>query len=452
MASTTRKVAEGTMIFFTRKIWISLFSGISTLIVIGSLGVYQYGLLTLAFAVIGMLTPFLDFDIGSILSSDIAFEIGKKHFGKVKRMIRDYAILEIIIGFIFFLGLFIFNNYINQKYNFEISSLVKIIAIIIIFRAVNNIFYTVFYGFSDFRNYSLIDGLESLIRIILVFIFYFTKHLNLINVALIFLISSLIQIIIITPLYFKIIKPLKNIKMSPEPILKNIILSHGKFHILNQPIKSALESLRFWIIKFFINTEAVAIFNVANKLFGYLNLLFNSIEGALFILLSQEVSQNIELARNLVKKSIKYLTYLGIIIMIFSYFFIGDLLHLFFQSKYDASLPVLFWMLPILPLAGFSTIIRPLFFAFKGQKYLLSSYIWSTLIFGYPLGIFLTYKFGIIGFAIPIGSIAAVLIRYYYIRKLDRNFYFKFSDFFRFDNFDKLLLKRFLKKLKLIKN
>jgi O-antigen/teichoic acid export membrane protein len=451
MATTTRKVAEGTMIFFTRKIWISLFSGISTLLVIQALGIYHYGLLTLAFAVIGMLSPFLDFDIGSILSSDIAYEIGKKQFGNVKRMIRDYAILEIMIGFVFFFVLFIFNNFLSQKFSQEISSLVRIIALLIIFRAINNIFSTVFYGFSDFRNYSLIDGIESIIRIILVFIFYFINKLNLINVALIFLVSSLIQIIIITPLFFKVTRTLKKVIMSPEPILKNIILAHGKFHIFNQPIKSALESLRFWIIKFFISTEAVAIFNVANKLFSYISLIFNSIEGALFTILSQEISHNIELARNLVKKSVKYLTYLGILAMIFSYIFIDKMLYIFFQNKYDTALPVLYWMLPILPFVGFSTIIRPLFFAFKGQKYLLSSYIWSTLVFGYPLGIFLTYKFGIVGFAIPIGSLTAIIIRYYYIRKLDRNFYFKFSDFFNFDDDDKLLLNKFFKKFKLIK-
>lgn len=452
MPSTTRKIAEGTLIFFTRKIWISLFGGISAIIIIRELGIYHYGILTLALSIVGILTPFLDFDLGTIISVDMANEIGKNNLSKVKRYIRDYAKLEIILGVVFCLILISLLGYINQKYGSEIATVVKIIIALLFIQAIKNVLATVFYGFSHFRYFTLIDAIEALVKFILVILLYFFGHFDLIKVSLIILISSIIPLFITVPLLFKFLKPLKGVPTDSEPLLKKTIFQHGKFHIINQPIKSALESFRLWIIKFFVGVEGVAIFQVANKIFAYLNIFFGSFEGVLMPVLSQEISKNINLAREMVKKSIKYLTYLGIITMIGSFIFINPILHLFFENKYDASLPVLYWLFMIFPLAGFGVIIRPLFYGFKGQKYLLNSYIISTLLISYPLGILLTYYFGVIGFAIPIGSYLAAFIRYYYIRKLDRQFYIKLKDFFRFDSYDKLLMDKVLRKLKLIKN
>ena len=451
MASTTRKVAEGTMIFFTRKIWISLFSGISTIIIIRALGVYHYGILTLALSIVGILAPFLDFDLGTIISVDMANELGKNNLSRVKRYIKDYAKLEIILGLVFCLVLVLFIGYINDKYGNEISSVVKITIILLFIQAIKNILATVFYGFSNFRYFTLIDVIESLVKFVLVLIIFFFSQFNLIKVSLIILISSIIPLFVTIPLFLKFIKPLRAVAISPEPLLKETIFKHGKFHIINQPIKTALESFRLWIIKFFVGVEGVAIFQVANKIFGYLNILFGSVEGVLMPILSQAISQNIQLAREMVKKSIKYLTYLGIIIMIGSFVLIGPLLNFFFENKYNDSLPVLYWLFVTFPMAGFNVIVRPLFYSFKGQKYLLNTYLIATLLIGYPLGVVLTYFYGVIGFAFPVGAYLTVFLRYYYIKKLDAEFYFKVRDFFRFDNYDKLLINKVLKKLKLIK-
>jgi len=452
MASTSKKVASGTLIFFTRKVWIYLFSGAATLYIIRALGVYHYGILTLALSVVGILAPFLDFDIGSVISVDIASELGKNQLSRVKKLIKEYVRLEIIIGLIFSLSLIIFNGLISQKYGQEIGDLVKIISALLFLQALKNIFSTTFYGFSNFRYFTLIDAIESLVKFIFVIGLYYFGQFSVVKVAVIILVSSLTSVIITLPLFIKSLKPLKNIRYDSDNMLKEILFKHGKFHVINQPIKSSLESLRLWFIKLFVGVEGVALFQVANKLFGYISILFSSFEGVLLPVLAEEISKNISLAKEIVKRSVKYFTFIGILVMIFSFLFIGDLLRLFFYNKYDASLPIFYWLTLVLPAVGFSVIIRPMFFAFKGQKYLLKSYVISTLLFGYPLGIFLTYKFGVVGFAIPIGNYVAIILRYYYIRKIDKEFYIKFKDFFRFDKYDKILVNKVLRRLKLVKN
>lgn len=451
MASTTKKIAEGTAIFFTRKIWISLFSGVATLFIIRSLGIYHYGVLTLALSIVGILAPFLDFDIGTVVSVDMANQIGNNRLDKVKKLIKDYAKLELVVGFLFFLSLFLVNGIISQRYGVEISNLVKIISFLLFLYAVKNIFSNVFYGFSNFRYFTLIDTTEALIKFILVILLYYFGQFSVVKVALIILISSSISTLITLPFFIKILKPLKGVKAHPNNLLKEILFKHGKFHIITQPLKSSLESLRLWIIKIFVGVEAVAIFQVANKLFGYLTIFFSSFEGVLLPLLAHEVTNNIELARQMVKKSVKYFTYLGVVTMVLSYVFIDDVLHFFFLDKYDASLPVLYWSLLTFSIIGFSMIIRPLFFAFKAQKLLMKTFFYVNII-SLPLGAYLTYEFGVIGFAVPIGAFLTVIVRYYDIRKLDRKFYIKFREFFNFDNYDKIFFSKILRRLKIKSN
>lgn len=451
MASITRKITEGTMLFFSRKIWMALLSGLAYLLIIRVLGVYQYGILTLTLSIIGFLTPFLDFDISSVICADAAYELGKKQLSNVKRLFYDYFKFEIIMGIIFTIVLLIFNGYIKYKYGSEIARYVFIISFLLFFQAIKNIYSTVFYSYSNIKYFTYVDIIEALIKFILTIVLFLLHQINLLSIVFVILISSGLPVIFIFPLFYKTIKPLKGIKQNPEPLLKQLFLKHGKFHIFTTPFKNSFESVKLWIIQFFLGVEAVAIFQVGNKLFGYLSMFFASFEGVLLPVLSQSLTENIELARQIVKKSTKYMTYLGLIGMFLAYLLLAPFLHLVFFNKYDASLPILYWSLLTFPTIGFSIIIRPLFFAFKGQKHLMRSFFFVNFI-TLPLGALFTYKFGVIGFAIPIGAFFTVILRYYDIRKLDRSFYIKVREFFSFDYYDKVFFNKVLRRLKINRN
>lgn len=441
MTSITRKISEGTIFTFIQKILTIALGAFGTILVLQELGARQYGFIVLAVSIINIFNLFLDLGIGNVVVSDIAGDYGENNLGKAKKLIKDYSSFQIIAGVFLSSIVFIF-SFISQKYyGAEIASLIRIASIIIFLNGLRNIMITVFYGFSKFSFLALFYFLESLIKFLAVFFLVYTLHGGVVYVMLTYLLSPFLTIIIMLPFYFSARLPLRKIEAISGNILFNLIKAYGKFQIFARPLHNSLDPLRYWIIQYFAGVEAVAVYQVALKFFGYLSQIVFSIETPLLSVVSEELRRDKQLVKKIIERVSKYFTWIAVLAMVLSFIFTPFFLHLFFQEKYDSSILLIKWFLLSFIIGGVSILMRPMLFALKAQKELLKADFFSAII-TYPIASYLTYLYGPVGFAVPIGAYLTFAFRYYYLKKLEPIFSINFYSFFKWDKEDYFLIKK----------
>lgn len=441
MASITRKISEGTIFTFMQKILTIALGAFGAILVLQELGARQYGFIVLAVSIINIFNLFLDLGIGNVVVSDIAGDYGENNLRKAKKLIKDYSVFQIIAGVFLSLIVFMF-SFISQKYyGFEIASLIRIASIIIFLNGLRNIMITVFYGFSKFSFLALFYFLESLVKFLAVFFLVVVLHGGVVSVMFTYLLSPVFAIIIMLPFYLSARLPLRNVEAVQNNMLFKLIKAHGKFQILARPLHNSLDPLRYWIIQYFAGVEAVAVFQVALKFFGYLSQIVFAVEIPLLSVVSEELRRDKQLVKKLVERVSKYFTWIAVLTMILSFILTPILLHMFFYEKYDGSIPLIYWFLLSFVIGGISVLMRPILFALKAQKELLKADFFSALI-TYPIASYLTYLYGPVGFAVPVGAYLTFVFRYYYLKKMEPIFSINPFSFFKWDKEDYFLMKR----------
>lgn len=451
MASITKKVGEGTIYSFSQNFLTIILGAFSTIFIIRGLGSYQYGLVVLALSVTNVLNIFLDFGIGNVIVADIAGNLGADKLSRAKRLLKDYLFLEIVTGGVLFVVAYLLSFYVEKKYGPEIAGLVKISSALVLLNAAKNIFIVFFYSFSRFKLLASLFIMESVAKFLAVLGLVVLLDGGMVSVMLTYLIAPLAAVLFMSPSLVKIISGLRGVVASKEKLLLGLVKEHGKFQTFLRSMQNLFDSLRIWIIQIFAGATGVAVFNVALRFFGYLSQLVFAASTPLLSVLSEELGRDRENARKISERMSKYLTWISIFTMAAAWVFTPAVLDLFFGDKYDSSVLLIRLLLLGYFVGGINTLMKPVFFALKAQKELLKSDLISFFI-TYPVSAFLTYLFGPVGFANPLGSYASFFVRYSYLKKLNFNFIGKIGDYLRWDKEDTYLVKRIynvaLRKLK----
>lgn len=439
MSVLLKKIGEGTFIITFQKIGNAVLSIFISYLIIQYLDQYNYGLLVLITSIIAFASTFLDFGIGLVITSDIARYIGQESFGYVKRLIKDYFIVELVIG-LFLASLIVLLSFVINRY-IVIRYLILIAAGILFLSALKNVFFTVLNGFSYFKSFAIIQLLELFFKLILITMFIGVLNRGLIWVMIITLISSLIATGVSGIIFLKIIFQLKEYQIYEKNLFFEIIKEHGKWQVFYEFLKSVTENLRFWVINFFVGVNGVAIFNVALQIIAHLTKIISALESVLLPVLSEELARDKEIAKKIIDRSVKYSLWLVLLIMITGYFAVPYLLVLFFNNKYVDSIPVFRLMLLLLPAVALGVVFRPFFFHFREQKKLFIIGLKLGLI-AVPLYVTLTYFIGIFGYAIPIVEYLGIYLRYRLLIEKDVYFKFNWAGIIRWDKADSQLLKK----------
>lgn len=185
----------------------------------------------------------------------------------------------------------------------------------------------------------------------------------------------------------------------------------------------------------------MAVFNVGLRFFGYLTQLIFAASGPLLSVISEEFAKGKEKAAKVANMIARYLTWISLLVMAIAWLFTPNVLELFFGDKYLSSVPVIRWFLAGYLIGGVNTVMKPVFFALRAQKALLLTDTFAFLI-SYPLAAYLTYLYGVIGFAVPIGTYMSFAARYFYLKKKEPLFTFSFKGLFTWNKEDGYLTRR----------
>ena len=441
MASITRKIGEGTAYSFFQNFLVIILGAISTILVIRHLGAYQYGLVVLAMSISSALNVFLDFGIGNVVISDIAANRGGNNTAKAKKLLKEYLIFEIITGVILFAVALILSFFADVKYGVEISGLVKIASFLVIINAAKNVFMTAAQSFMKFNLLAALFISESAARLLFIFFFVLVFNGGMVTVMMSYLVSSLFAILLVFPFMIISVKKTKTEGDAGKKLILVLFKEHGKFQTGLRFFQNLLDPLRIWVIKYFIGAEGVAVFNVGLRFFGYLTQLIFAASGPLLSVISEEFAKGKEKAAKVANMIARYLTWISLLVMAIAWLFTPNVLELFFGDKYLSSVTIIRWLLVGYLIGGANTVMKPVFFALRAQKALLLTDAFAFIV-SYPLAVYLTYKYGAIGFAVPTGTYLSFAARYFYLKKKEPLFAFNFKDIFIWNKEDGYLARR----------
>ena len=260
--------------------------------------------------------------------------------------------------------------------------------------------------------------------------------------------ASFVAMIIFIPSFIKLYNPWKNITTAKDKIMLRIVRTYGKWSLFSQSLSRSTADIRLWIIKFFINTEAVAVFSVAESLYGALKGLFPT--ATLAALIPHEIHDK-QRSKKILIRGTKYLFIIAMIFVAVGFFIVSPGITIVFP-QYADSVPLFQVLLLALFALSFRSIGTAFLVALRRQKYLF--YINTVyIILGLLLPVILLHFFGLFGMAFERVIISVVIGTLIYWRIAKKEIKISLSkDFFTYNKDDRIFFKKlFLESSKRVK-
>ena len=447
MTSLKRQFVEGVFYFSSGSLIVTLLHFFSTVIIIRSLGLLEYGLFVLALSFYTILASFLECGIGGVVLADSSAAIGEKDYTKAKTLLKSYMKFEFVMGSTLFLVALILSFMLSGLYDNVIGRLLLIIAFYLFTTSLQNAVSIVFYSLSKFKIFNLIHVAEALMRFALVVVFIFLMSKGILVAMMIYVVAQLTGILLVIPSLLGVRNKLKPYPLSNKPLFKDAIKDHGKWAVFSLPIKRIGGQIHYWIVEYFLGVNSVALLGVAMRGTDILKIFLQSFERVLMPI-TANIVKNWEKTKYLMNKSIKYNLWISVVVAVPAIVFAPYLIEIVFSGKYLEAVPI-FRVLLLTLIPASLVVIRPLFYALRAQKYLFySDVIIDALIIFFDF-VFI-WVFGLIGVGVSMFLIAFLvfLIRVGFLRKFKPDFIIRVRDLFTIDDFDKKQLKLIMTKVK----
>ena len=342
-------------------------AGINAFIVLSHLEVFTYGVYVLIFAFVSLVTGLFQKPFADVVQNDIARFIGEKKEAEAKKLFLENLVVRATVALLLSLATFFGADIIARYYDQDIGMLFRILSPIFILDVLTLTPRTLFELRLRFGEPALRPVIYNSIKLLLLggaIAFY---HLGLIEFLVIYLIATFLGLFVFLPRIRELYAPWAAIRAAKGSQLLPLVLGHGKWRAMSQALSSASSNIRPWLIHFFINTEAVAIYSVAESLFGALKTLLPS--NTFVTLIPREVAANEERAVRVLIRGTKYLVITGFVFAAGGLLFVPPLVKLIVPS-YVPSLPYFTLLLTILPLMGISSIATYFLFALQKQRFM----------------------------------------------------------------------------------
>jgi len=411
--SFAQKFIGGEVHFAFWKILTRFLSFFVSLIILSSLKVYGYAVFLLILSAYGAMSGFLSMG-GGVVSNDLIRFVGEGQEDRAKRLFFEYHGVRLFFGFLFFAVIFFGANSIFPSYGDEFVNQVKVIAFLFIPEIIFSSFKNLMGMRLDFAGLASRTFMVKGVQLAVLVYFWTIGDVGLKEIFISMILGSLFASIFMIKRILRKNKVWFSVGFSPKSEMKTIFMTYGRWDIWRQFFMMILSRIQPWIVKIFVNTEAVAIFGVADLMVGMIKdvIPFNTL-GTLIPRIAGEKAR-IQKVFNL---GTKIAMVLSLATCLLSYIFVPPLINSFFP-QYRESLPLFYFLLAFLPVSSVSIVAAYCIIALRKQKFLFwfSS---SKQIIKVLLDTFLTYSFGLWGLVISSITItmASFFASSYYIVK-----------------------------------
>ncbi len=437
------EVAQGLVAYTFWNNIAKVFATLSALLIIYLLTVYEYGVYKLVFAFVGIAQIFEFSGFDSVISNDIIRASGVKNERKAATIFFEFAIVKICLSVAIFLIVFGGVDYYLSYQDHSAVALIKIAALVLIIFPLINIVKEVFRVRADFVALYKFEAVKEFVKLILLVggVFFFRYSTK--SIIWILILSYLIAIF---PFLIKAISEIRGWKVFVNrDILRFrevvfILREHGKWAVANNIFSNFAGNIKLWLIKFFISTEAVAIFSVAQSFVGHLDSLLGG-QRILGTLSSREWA-NRERTGRIYIRGMKYITLLSIVTGVFGLVSVTTIVNWFYPA-YIQSLPLFYILLIPFAYYGLPIMTNTFLNTAREQKFLFWQAVYKTISI-VTLNVLLLPLIGLYGMAIETVLTGMILTtsRYFKLRKISPHFSLNFKELFIFDEYDRSSLRQ----------
>lgn len=402
--SFARAVVEGGLWFSGSSAAVKAVGIANTILVLRLLSVYEYGLYHLVLAAYGLASVFFLSGFDQIVLADLMRAKGEGDPGRARRIFSEFFLLKAGIGAALFFAVFFGARAVGSWYGADIAHLVRIISLLFLLVPLERAMNMVFNYHLSFRAMSLYTLTEEALKLVALLFFIFVAGMGVSGVVLAVVSASAGAFVVFLPravrLFGAIPVPIpvpmrQESGRGPAFLLVSAFSDYGKWAVGFRYLGDFQRHLRPWLIRFFLSTEAVGIFAIAENMYGQVVGLVPLVN--VFVpAVAQHIADRTGI-RKLLYVCVKYGTPFFVILGIASVPALWVLIYAVFP-QYAEALPVFYIFLLTAFTAGVSNILMAVFYAERRQRahfFIMASTVAVTLIFG----ILLIPAFGVAGIA-----------------------------------------------------
>lgn len=417
-----------------------LLSAANVFLMLKFLNLYEFGVYQLVLAFYSIVASFLLDSIHEVVSNDLSRFLKEKNFDLFKRLFTEYGFFRIGFGLIAAVVIFFFSGFFSHLYGNTAEAYIKIISLLFVVESVRKVFISIFKANLHFNFLGSQSVIIALTKFILFAIFLklgiFSIFWILVAHVSGYLVSALIMGIRFLMIFSDWVVSEISFKTS---IFWEIIKRHGKWAVAGEQASRINQNIRPWLIRFFISTEAVAVFSLT---FGLVSMLTSLVPAKTFSGIIPRELQDSKRLKFIYASGVKFIGFLGLGLALAALFIFPPILNLVLP-KYNEVLPyfkVLIFIL--LPTAGFTILTRAILVAMREQKALFIRPLFQIA----SIAVFsalLMPRFGVWG-AMAEYAITNLLLGwlfYVFLVKVRPELKIKTAELFRFSREDYLFVK-----------
>lgn len=335
-------------------------------LILSQLTVYEYGLTELTMSIASVFGLFLLPGLTAIVTADLGVERARHNPGAMKSLFLEYITVSMALGVVAWAVLFFGSSLVAHWTGNElIDRFFKIVSFLFLtgpLRTASTMLATVMIRFRDLSLFSVAE--ESVKGLfLLLFFFVFDRGADGLLMAIVG--AQVIVVIMFFPRTLSAFREFSHAPPEESRPLWHILREHRKWGVLATYIGTTGTSVRLFVIKFMLGTEAVGIYSFAvgflNQLSGLLPL--GPVVGPL---IPKYIDRPADLLR-LLRASLRLQIGVAIFLIVGSIIVVPFVVTTWF-THYTSSIPVFFLLIPALLPLGMMSLYSPIFLALKEQR------------------------------------------------------------------------------------
>ncbi|MBX4210356.1 oligosaccharide flippase family protein [Candidatus Parcubacteria bacterium] len=248
-------------------LWSYIKKGVSVLdsfFILRSLSLYQFGVYQLLLTLYAFLSDVFHDLFAGVISNDIVRFVGEGKESYAKKLFLEYAVFRILMTVPPFIYTFFIAPHSWVRYGQDAITWVRILSVLFIVDTLLNLAMLLLNLRLEFRILAIRPTLQKVIQFSLLAYFFFFQHLDLTRIFLAQVLAPIFLLLLFIPALIRSFRPWRKLKTARELKIFKIIFSYGVWEVPQLILRDFLARVRPFLIKLFLNTEAVGIFGIAN--------------------------------------------------------------------------------------------------------------------------------------------------------------------------------------------
>lgn len=399
----------------------------------------EYGAALTVIAFCGVVGAWTGLGVEQMLVSDVARARGEGEQETARRLVWEYTFLKLALSGLLIVGLCALG--LTRRLPAQVQPFLWAIALLIGADAVSCIVRTILSSCSQFQLVALLGVGEAAMRLLgacaVGVMTVGSGH----HVIVLQSLSLLIPACVVAASYWSSLLSKPKVAPDREGLLA-VLKAHGKWNLALGVTMSLVDPLPVLILSSVLGREAVAIYHVATRLVGFLQIPLGAAESALAPILAGLGSTG----PDLIARVTRYLFVSSVGLMAAGALVAPTAITLMLSEQYRGAVGMSLWLLLEIPSRALRAHQRPVFFILRRQDLVLASYLVASgawMLATLPM----TWVLGLTGFALAqvSGGGMVFAIRNRQLRRL--GFGVSFRSLWEFDDLDRRALQAGLHKL-----